>query len=134
VLEIPSDLAELRRAREFVRTVCHTLAGSPLSEDQIGELELAVNETASNIMKHAYHGRTDQAIELEAEAFSDRIVIRLHHLGDPFDPSTVAPPPLDGTRESGYGIYLITRSVDRVQYYRDGRGRNCVALLKMYAP
>ena len=54
------------------------------------QLELAVNEACSNIMKHAYHGRADQWIHLEAEAFPDRSSIRLHHLGDPFDPSTVA--------------------------------------------
>jgi two-component sensor histidine kinase len=31
----------------------------------------AVNEAASNIMKHAYHGRSDQRIQLDAEAFAD---------------------------------------------------------------
>ena len=59
------------------------------------------------------------------------VSIRLHHLGDPFDPSTVPPPALDGSQESGFGIYLITQSVDEVRYYRDERGRNCIALVKV---
>ena len=41
------------------------------------------------------------------------------------------PPALDGSRESGFGIYLITKSVDDVRYSRDERGRNCIALVKM---
>ena len=130
-MEIRSDLRDLSRAREFVRTFCRTLAGSPLDEDRVAELELAVNEAASNVMKHAYHGRTDQSIHLEAEAFPDHVAVRLHHLGDPFDPSAVPLPSFDGSRESGFGVYLITRSVDEVRYYRDERGGNCIALVKM---
>jgi sigma-B regulation protein RsbU (phosphoserine phosphatase) len=130
-IDIRSDLKELRRAREFVRAVCRTVPGAPLDADSIAALELAVNEAASNIMKHAYHGRADQWIHLEAEAFPDQVSIRLHHLGDPFDPATVAPPALDGSRESGFGVYLITQSVDDVRYSRDARGRNCIALKKV---
>ena len=32
------------------------------------------------------HGRSDQRIQLDADAFPDRVSIRLHHLGDSFDP------------------------------------------------
>ncbi len=90
-----------------------------------------MNEAASNIMKHAYHGRADQRIQLEADMFPGRVSIRLHHLGDSFDPAAVSPPALDGSRESGFGIYLITKSVDDVRYSRDERGRNCIALVKV---
>jgi sigma-B regulation protein RsbU (phosphoserine phosphatase) len=130
--EIRSDLKDLARAREFVRGFCRTLPGSPLDEDRVAELELAVNEAASNVMKHAYHGRTDQRIHLEAEAFPDHVAVRLHHLGDPFDPSAAPPPAFDGSRESGFGVYLLTKSVDEVRYYRDERGGNCIALVKLY--
>jgi PAS domain S-box-containing protein len=131
-IELHSDLKELARAREFVRSFCGMLPGSPLSGECVAELELAVNEAASNVMKHAYHGRTDQRLQLEAEAFSDRVVVHLHHLGDPFDPSTVPAPSFDGSRESGFGVYLLTKSVHDVRYYRDERGGNCIALVKLH--
>jgi PAS domain S-box-containing protein len=133
-LEIRSDLTDLRRARAFVRDFGSMVPEGLLDEDEIAGLELAVNEAASNIMKHAYHGRADQRIALDAEAFPDRVSIRLHHLGDSFDPTSVSPPALDGSRESGFGIYLISKSVDEVRYSRDERGRNCVALIKMLNP
>jgi PAS domain S-box-containing protein len=130
-IEIESDLKELRRSRQFVRDFCCHCPGPPLDEGSIDALELAVNEAASNIMKHAYGGRADQRIYLEAEAFPGRVSIRLHHLGEPFDPSAAVAPVLDGSRDSGFGAYIISRSVDEVRYYRDERGRNCVALVKI---
>jgi serine/threonine-protein kinase RsbW len=129
-LEIRSDLKDLRRARVFVREFCRTVPEGLLDEEDVAGLELAVNEAASNIMKHAYHGRADQWIQLDADAYPDRVSIRLHHLGDSFDPATVSPPTLDGSRESGFGVYLIARSVDDVRYSRDERGRNSIALVK----
>jgi sigma-B regulation protein RsbU (phosphoserine phosphatase) len=127
--EIGSDLKQLRCARHFVRDFCCT--SGLLDDESVGALELAVNEAASNIMKHAYHGRTDQRIHLEAEAFRGHVSIRLRHLGEPFDPAGAAPPALDGSRDSGFGAYIIIRSVDEVRYYRDERGRNCIALTKI---
>lgn len=132
-VEIRSDVQDLRRARAFVRDVCCRAPGAVLGDDEIASLELAVNEAASNIMKHAYHGRRDQRIRLDADAFPDRVVIRLHHLGDSFDPASVPAPALDGSRESGFGVYLITNSVDEVRYSRDDRGCNCIALVKTHS-
>ena len=126
--EIGSDLKQLRAARKFVRAFCCAL--DVLDDDSVNALELAVNEAASNIMKHAYDGRRDQWIHLEAEAFPGRVSIRLRHLGKPFDPSEAAAPAFDGSRDSGFGAYIIMRSVDEARYYRDERGRNCIALTK----
>jgi serine/threonine-protein kinase RsbW len=130
-LEIASDLNELGRARDFVRVVCGQLPGSPMDEGSVGGLELAVTEACSNIIKHAYRGRADQWIHLEAETFPAHVSIRLHHLGAAFDPSKVRPPTFDGSQTSGFGMYLIRQSVDEVRYYRDERGRNCIALRKV---
>jgi sigma-B regulation protein RsbU (phosphoserine phosphatase) len=132
--EIQSNLRELRLAREFVRDFCRKLPGPGLDDACLGELELAVNEAASNIMKHAYHGRKDQWIYLEAEAFPDRLLFRLHHLGDPFDPKKIPLPRLDGSWESGFGVYIIGQCTDGVRYYRDERGRNCVEIVKIRKP
>ncbi len=68
--EISSDLKDLARARAFVRDFCRGVPGGLIGEDDVSDLELAVNEAASNIMKHAYHGRADQRIHLEADVLS----------------------------------------------------------------
>lgn len=125
-----SDLRELARVREFVRAFCQNAPGLPLDSAATAELELAVNEAASNIMKHAYAGYQDQPIRIDADAYADRISVRLRHVGSPFEPQRAPEPPLNATRESGFGTFIIARSVDEVRYYRDASGRNCVALVK----
>ncbi len=113
---------------------CCRLAPPGLDEDDIAALELAVNEAGSNIMKHAHHGRADQRIHLDGDMYPDRVSIQLHYVGDPFTPSSVPQPALDGSRESGFGVYLMSRTVDEVRYFRDDRGRNCIALVKLHQP
>ena len=128
-MDLSSDLQELATARAFVRSFCARLSAPP-DEETIDQLELAITEAASNIMRHAYGGRTDRRIQIDAEAFSDRIVLRLHHLGQSFDPAAVRPPAFDGSQEGGFGMYIISQSVDEVRYHRDERGRHCISMIK----
>ncbi|MBO0733245.1 MAG: SpoIIE family protein phosphatase [Methylocapsa sp.] len=129
-IEIPSELCELGRARSFVHEFCTGISGAALLENCAKELDLAVNEALSNIIRHACAGRPEQRILIRAEAFGDRVAICLHHLGEPFDPAAVPPPDFSGSRENGFGVYMIARLVDEVRYLRDERGRNCICLTK----
>jgi anti-sigma regulatory factor (Ser/Thr protein kinase) len=128
--ELRSDLGELARVRAFVRAFCRDAPGQPLDAAAVAALELAVNEAASNIMKHAYAGDRDQPIRIDADAYVDRVSVRLRHVGSPFQPERAKEPTFNGTRESGFGTFIITSSVDDARYYRDASGRNCVALIK----
>ena len=135
VLEVPSDLGELATLWEFIRGFGRRLAeADPQSpwlaqEDRLFHLELAANEAASNIIKHAYEGQSDRKIEVVAEAYEDQISLHLYHEGTPFDPEAVSPPSFDGSREGGFGVFIIQQSVDEVNYTRDEQGRNCISLL-----
>ncbi|MBV8774011.1 MAG: anti-sigma factor antagonist [Deltaproteobacteria bacterium] len=128
-LKVSSALSELVRIREFAERCCRVVT-PPLTNDDIAQLQLAVTEAASNIARHAYGGQAEQPIELEADAFADRIIVRLYHSGLGFDPEKVPPPAFDGSREGGFGVYIIAKSVDEVRYFKDDRGRNCISLTK----
>jgi len=36
----------------------------------------------------------------------------------------------DGTQEGGFGMYIISQSMDEVRYHRDERGRHCISMIK----
>jgi sigma-B regulation protein RsbU (phosphoserine phosphatase) len=129
-LEVSSALSQLILVREFAERFCRALPPPAVNEDHIAQLQLAVTEAASNIARHAYRGHAGQPIWLEADAFTDRIVLRLYHTGESFDPKQVPPPEFDGSREGGFGVYIIAQSVDEVRYFFDERGRNCICLTK----
>jgi sigma-B regulation protein RsbU (phosphoserine phosphatase) len=138
-LEVASTLSELGRVRAFVREVS-AAADQQVSERWIGELELAVNEAAANIIKHAHHNRAHERIQLEADVFPKHLLIRLLYLGEAFDPAQVVPfdpsqarSAFEDARESGFGLYLMSQTVDTVHYSRDERGRNCITFVKAYS-
>lgn len=131
-LELDSNLCRLTQAREFIRRFCASVPGSQLDAPGVASLELAVNEAASNIIKHAYHGRSGKPIRMEADAFPGHLTIRLHHSGDAFRPMGTPHLPAGPPRESGFGTYIISRSVDDVRYYRDESGGNCISLTKSW--
>jgi sigma-B regulation protein RsbU (phosphoserine phosphatase) len=129
-VDISSDLKELSAARSFIRKFCLRHVEAHLSEKAVSELELALNEAAANIMKHAYGGRPDQRIRIGADILTDRVVVRLSHWGEAFDPQSIPPPRLDGTEESGYGLFIISESVDKVSYTQDEAGETFIQLEK----
>ncbi len=125
--KVNSDLAELAAVRDFVRHVCDA---SVLDEEATNLLELALTETTSNVIRHAYKGRTDGRIEISADTYADGVVMKLYHWGAEFHPEPQHLPRLDVSREGGYGLYIIEHSVDKVRYLRGKDGRNCIVLAK----
>lgn len=131
-LEVTSDLTELAHVRGFIRGLC-ALQQPPCQEmeEQVQALVQAVNEAVTNVIEHAYQGQPGRPIRLEAELGESRATVRIYDWGEAFDPTTAEPPAFDGTRESGFGVYIIAHSVDHVQYERDAQGRNCISLTKI---
>ncbi len=127
---VTSATTELAQLRAFVRTFCQALPVPVLDEGGLCQLELAITEAASNIMRHAYHGRTNQRIQIVVDAYTDRIVTRLWHRGTAFDPKTVQPPAFDGSREGGFGMYIMTHCVDEVRYVQDEAEEKYICLVK----
>lgn len=130
-LEVSSSLGELGAIRAFLRGFCEHRQDCGLGERELSMLELAVNEVASNIMKHAYHGRTDQRIWIRMQKEPGVVTMRLTHTGDTFrNVGQIPIPTMEGTREGGFGLYIIDRSVDSVDYGQDAEGRQFIELTK----
>ncbi len=127
---VPSDLSQLEHIRAFVTDAVESEQGATLDDEDHYQLLLAVNEAASNIMRHAHGGISTEKIIVASDVFDDRIVIRLSHYGKSFDPDSAPPPSFDGTREGGFGVYMIAQCVDEVQYLRESDGRNTVRMVK----
>jgi len=75
----------------------------------------AFGEAFNNIVIHAYRGRHDGMIEIEAEMTADRMTLRLIDTGQP-NASGVRPPDLEALPESGMGVFMIQSLVDDVNY------------------
>jgi serine/threonine-protein kinase RsbW len=128
--DFTSDLRQLGEMRAFVREGCRRAWGLSGDHDTLHQLDLAVTEAATNIIRHAYRGELGRPIELAFDAGERELCIGLYHQGEEFDPSQAEPPSFDGSREGGFGLYLIRQAVDDVRYFRDERGRCGLQLIK----
>ena len=81
-------------------------------------IQLAVHETCTNIVDHAYGGAPDGriVITLTLATGPRRLVVDLHDTGRSFDPSTVPEPDLERGQVHGYGIFLMHSLMDDVAY------------------
>jgi anti-sigma regulatory factor (Ser/Thr protein kinase) len=127
--EYDGDLRHLASMRAFLREVClENWQGKPAEEDLIQRLALALTEAAANIILHGDQGQQDKSITVTVEVDADQVGVTLRHAGKPFDLEAAPPPIFDCSRESGFGVYLIRKCVDEVQYGQDDQGR-CVMRL-----
>jgi len=124
-LEIKSNLEDLDKARKFVREIFSEISDSLVEKSRVDLIELAVNEVTANIIEHAYDEKPGNQIIIKAEINAKEIVFKFFDWGDSFDPKTVDPPAFDGSRDGGFGIYIITQAVDEFKYFRDEKRRNC---------
>jgi PAS domain S-box-containing protein len=130
-IRVSSSLGELSSIRAFLRGFCERGSACRINPSELNMLELAVNEVASNIMRHSYHGRTDQEIRIQMAEDEDVLRVRLTHRGDPFRGSRRVPAPsFDGLREGGFGLFIISRAVDSIAYGEDPDGNQYVELCK----
>jgi phosphoserine phosphatase RsbU/P len=130
VREFVGSLDELEAMRNFIQGCCQVMTPKPLDEEIVHLLVLATNEAVTNIVNHAYDGRTDQYIQIVVEFSSDNVMLQLHDWGKQFDPTAIPDPDFEGNREHGFGMYIISHCVDDVSYWRDDLGRNCLKLTR----
>jgi len=89
-------------------------------------------EIASNIIRYAYPPLSAGKIEIRLRLHRDRVEALLTDWGQPFvEPETLAPDWSDELPESGLGLSLARRALDRVEYDRDSSGRNHWWLVKL---
>src|ERR1700681_856142 len=93
------------------------------------EIIRAVDEAVANIMRHSYHGRPDQPIEVYCNRLQRRtngeteqgVEILLFDCGPALDTTKLEARPLDEVRLGGLGLHIIRGSMYTVQYDRAGR-------------
>ncbi len=129
--EFRCSLDQLPAVRDWLAQV----AGTPpvgLCEERLNEMELALTEAFSNCVVHGM-AKHDGYITATAALFPGHISVSLRHYGKPFAPAEVPPPSFDGSREGGFGVFIISRCVDELFYSRDQDGLNTVSLVKFFA-
>jgi len=119
----------LELAGQFRKWVCEQARVDSFDKEAIVEIALAVSEAVSNIVRHAYEGRSDGRIEATLTVDDTALTLRLRDYGRKFDPDTYQAPDLSNASVGGYGIYLMRTVMDEVRYetgHAEGTGLTLV--------
>jgi anti-sigma regulatory factor (Ser/Thr protein kinase) len=123
-LSLPAVLASLSELRRYANEAAES-AG--IDEARAYQLQLAVDEIATNIISYGYQDAgASEVISIAGEVTDDALIITLEDRAPAFDPRTMELPeeedlakPLDERTAGGLGIYLALKGVDRFDYRRE---------------
>ena len=124
-LEMASDPDRLPDVRTHVRRWI-TLHG--WSEQQAGEIVLALDEALSNVIRHGYADHRGDRILVRIEAVDDPehgpgVEIRVRDFGRQVDPARIRGRDLSDVRPGGLGVHIIRAMTSSAEYrHADGGG------------
>jgi len=121
----------LRGIRDFIR---ESLNYHGVSDLEISEMVLAIDEMCSNLMIHAHHCNPDDLFELHIDVDRNNpIVFEIIDDGSVFDINKFHEPEIGNIihdkRKGGLGIRLVKSIMDKVEY-ENSAGRNICRLQK----
>lgn len=122
-LDIPATLSYVHILSRCACALVESVANLAEPAVNLYNLELALQEVAVNIVKHAYaHSAGRIAMTLRLEAHPPRLTILLHDTGASFDPTRVPTPKLGELQEHGFGLFLMRQLLDEVEYTHSASG------------
>ena len=96
-------------------------------ESECRAIVLAVDECLTNVIRHAYHDRSDGLIELECRESVDGLEITMLDNGDAPDRSKICAHEMGSDQPGGLGTHIITQVMDHVSYEKSPHGNRFVA-------
>lgn len=117
-LDVPATFRHLNVVGACLRAVLERVSDVAERETVAYNVELAVHETCTNVVEHAYAdipGRIRLSMSVEKDP--RRLAVDIYDTGRAFNPADVRPVDFDVVQERGYGLFLAKQLLDDVQYF-----------------
>jgi anti-sigma regulatory factor (Ser/Thr protein kinase) len=130
-LDVPSSTQDLALIRDFVTRVA---AQAGLTDAEVAQLELAVDEACANVIEHAYGDDATKQVMIRAVFDEDTLRIHVIDTGKGFDPTQVQQQDLKELiarrKTGGLGMRLIKTLMDEVHYEIEPGKKNELRMVK----
>jgi anti-sigma regulatory factor (Ser/Thr protein kinase) len=123
-IAMPSDARYLPVIRGAIGPLAAAIGWD---ETECRAIALALDEALANIIRHAYHNRTDGMIELECRESEGGLEFVLLDHGDAPDLKKICAREIGCERPGGLGTHIIRQVMDRVSYNESPEGNRFVA-------
>jgi anti-sigma regulatory factor (Ser/Thr protein kinase) len=130
-ITLPNRRSYLPAAIASVRQFA-TILGFTASEAE--ELEVAVEEAATNVIEHAYDRGEDATFDIVLEKIPGGVEVNIKDMGIPFDPAQIPEyaktDDVEEASTSGMGVFLMRAMVDECTFVNLGPGGKETHLVK----
>lgn len=120
-ITLPNKLEYLDIAHLFVRETAKKIG---FTGTALNNIEIAIEEAVSNVMKHTYDAEENRTFDILCENLGNGIKIVIKEMGLPFDPSNVKKykpsENLDDASSLGLGLFLISKIMDDYSFHNLG--------------
>ncbi|MFQ5603060.1 MAG: ATP-binding protein [bacterium] len=133
-----SDHLRVRSMAKNLYTICDFVTDyaekAGFNAKEIGKAKIAVYEACLNIIEHAYHSNPDNWIDVWVEFDSQKFTVIIQDYGVGFEGFNTKDydvlSAMDHRKTGGFGLYIIRRSMDEVEYQADKVRGNRMKLVK----
>jgi PAS domain S-box-containing protein len=117
-LELMPTSSSIPALRAFIESEAKA---SKLGEVEAGLFAVAVVEVFTNVLRHGLGRIEDAPVEILMRRTAEELIVEVIHVGDTFTPPNERPSSgLDGYPEGGFGLSIIARACDKVEYLHSG--------------
>lgn len=107
---------------------CAALTENCLAEEDVARLHLACSEVFANCATHVPNAQCETPLQVESRVFANHVTVQISQRGPVFDPLAIPLPSFDGSRDSGFGVYIVLLSSDEAHFARQPDGINLTTL------
>jgi serine/threonine-protein kinase RsbW len=138
-LEVSSKTEHLGEVRTFIAQAAREFG---FTDAVISDIQLAVDEACTNIIKHAYRSHPEGIIRIDvaianARSTPSKFIVKIFDQGNSFDPTKHPAPDMKEyfrkMTRGGLGIVLMRKLMDEVEYAQLPGNLNAITLVK-YLP
>ena len=113
VLTFESDSKHLKALREAIHIFIKQAGFSDKTEEII---LVALGEAFTNAIRHAYGGEPGHKIQVSAEEYQDKVILKIRDYGKKINLEKVKSPVLPPVQPGGLGIYFMKTMMDEMKY------------------
>ncbi|MFQ5638007.1 MAG: ATP-binding protein [bacterium] len=130
-LRVESDSKNLYTICDFVTDFANKAGFNP---KDVGKIKIAVYEASLNVIEHAYHSKPDEWIDIWVDYNELTFKVVLQDYGTRFEGINIKDynvvSAMDHRQTGGFGLYIIRRSMDEIDYESDNVNGNRLTLIK----
>ena len=126
-LEINSEISNIAEVEKLIDNVCEDLK---LSEDNYGNILIAVTEAVNNAIIHGNKNNPSKKVKISVDKITKEVVFSVFDEGGGFDFNSLPDPtsPENLEKPDGRGIFLMKNLADKVEFFENG-SKVCVTFV-----